>query len=102
MFRRLPEDGAAARQLVVMIDGETVRARDGDTVAAALLIAGCIDFRTTPVIGSKRGPFCMMGACFDCLVTIDGLPNQQACALRVRDGMKIERQHGARSLPGVE
>ena len=97
MFSRLP-DASAAREVVVTLDGAPIRARDGDTVAAALLSAGCIDFRTTPVIGSKRGAFCMMGVCFDCLVTIDGLPNQQACMLRVRDGMRIERQYGAASI----
>ena len=97
MFRRLPDDGSA-RRVSVTIDGAAIHARDGDTVAAALLAAGCIDFRTTPVIGSKRGPYCMMGACFDCLVTIDGVPNQQACMLRVRDGMTIARQQGAAAI----
>ena len=100
MFKRLPEAGKGAREVAVTFDGATIRARDGDTVAAALLAAGCIDFRTTPVIGSRRGPYCMMGACFDCLVTIDGLPNQQACMLRVRDGMRIERQQGAAAIGG--
>jgi D-hydroxyproline dehydrogenase subunit gamma len=98
MFRRLPEL-ATAPLFVVTIDGAAVNAREGDTVAAALLAAGCIDFRTTPVIGSKRGPYCLMGACFDCLVTIDGVPNRQACMLRIRDGMRIERQQGAASIP---
>jgi hypothetical protein len=60
--------------------------------------AGICDFRTTPVIGSRRGPWCMIGACFDCLVTIDGAPNQQACMVVVSDGMQIERQLGARDL----
>jgi NADH dehydrogenase/NADH:ubiquinone oxidoreductase subunit G len=32
----------------------------------------------------------MMGACFDCVVTIDGRRNVQACLARVADGMRIE------------
>ena len=80
------------------IDGVTIRACEGDTVAAALLAAGIGEFRTTPVIGSSRGPWCMMGVCFDCLVTIDGAPNQQGCMLPLRDGMQIERQRGAREI----
>jgi predicted molibdopterin-dependent oxidoreductase YjgC len=39
----------------------------------------------------------MMGVCFDCLVVIDGRPNQQACMVTVRDGMRVERQQGARA-----
>jgi len=97
MFRRLP-DTVARRAIAVTIDGAPASGFEGDTVAAALLAAGASDFRTTPVIGSRRGPFCMMGVCFDCLVTIDGAPNQQGCMIALRDGMKIERQHGARDV----
>jgi D-hydroxyproline dehydrogenase subunit gamma len=46
-------------------------------------------FRTTPVSGAQRGPFCMMGVCFDCLVEIDEQPNCQACTTRVAPGMRI-------------
>ncbi len=94
MFRRLPE--AQASSIEVMIDGRPFAARDGDTVAATLLAAGAAACRTTPVSGAARGPFCMMGVCFDCLVTIDGRPNQQGCLVPVRAGMRIERQSGAR------
>jgi predicted molibdopterin-dependent oxidoreductase YjgC len=91
MFRRLPEEPAAPRAAVlVAIDGEIVVARDGDNVAAVLLSTGKLAFRATPVSRALRGPFCMMGACFDCLVTIDGKPNQQACRIRVAAGMKVE------------
>ena len=30
-----------------------------------------------------------MGACFDCLVTVDGRPNQRACLTKVADGMEV-------------
>ena len=76
------------------MDGPVV-ARRGDTVAAALLACGQLAFRATVVSGAARGPYCMMGVCFDCLVTIDGHPNQQACMVRVHDGMRIESQQGA-------
>ena len=99
MYKRLPELAASnlnAGLLAVTIDGKPFAARDGDTVAATLLAAGLADCRTTPVLGSARGPFCMMGVCFDCLLVIDGRPNQQSCMIPTRDGMKIERQQGAR------
>jgi len=43
-------------------------------VAAALFAAGCIACRSTVATGAARGPFCMMGVCFDCMVTIDDRP----------------------------
>ena len=48
--------------------------------------------RTTPVTGAPRAPYCMMGVCFDCLVTIDGVGNRQGCLVPVREGMRIETQ----------
>jgi sarcosine oxidase subunit alpha len=38
----------------------------------------------------------MMGVCFDCLVTIDGIGSRQACLVPVREGMAIETQQGKR------
>jgi sarcosine oxidase subunit alpha len=96
MFQRLPETrGATVR---VAIDGQPHEARDGDTVAAAMLAAGFDHCRTTPVSDSPRSPYCMMGVCFDCLVTIDGTGNRQGCLVRVRDGMQITTQRGKREL----
>ena len=64
----------------------------GDTVAAALLAAGIDHCRTTPVTGAPRAPYCLMGVCFDCLVTIDGVGNRQACLVPVREGMRSRRR----------
>ena len=96
MFRRLHDDGRAA--VTIHLDGEPMEAREGDTVAAAMLAAGPGHTRTTPVSGAPRLPFCMMGVCFECLMEIDGVPNQQACMIEVRDGMSVKRQEGLRVL----
>lgn len=97
MFRRLPDADAATR-VALTIDGQPVEARVGDSVAAALLAAGRATCRTTPVSGAARGPFCLMGTCFECLVTIDGLGNRQGCQVAVREGMKVETQQGKREV----
>lgn len=94
MFKRLPDLQGAA--VAVTIDGEPFDAREGDSVAAALLAAGRNHCRETPVSGAKRAPYCMMGVCFDCLVTVDGIGNRQGCLIRVEHGMRIETQHGKR------
>jgi predicted molibdopterin-dependent oxidoreductase YjgC len=96
MFRRLRDVPRPA--VTIEMDGVALTAREGDSVAAALLAAGVGHTRTTPVGGRARLPYCMMGVCFDCLVEIDGVPNRQACLVRVRDGMKVRRQIGARDI----
>ena len=93
MFKRLADDGAA---VALTIDGKPVSARSVDTVAAVLLAAGIDRCRTTPVTGAPRLPYCLMGVCFDCLVTIDGVGSRQACLVPVREGMKVETQQGKR------
>ena len=92
-FARLPSPGRV-RRIAFLFDGEPVEAREGDTVATALLAAGAGATRTTTVSGVARGAYCMMGVCFECLVEIDGVPNRQGCLVAVTDGMRVRRQHG--------
>ena len=96
MFRRLPDAGGAVVRLTV--DGRPIEARAGDSVAAALLAAGIDTCRATTVTGAPRGPYCMMGVCFDCLVTVDGVGNRQGCLVTVAEGMAVAIQRGKREL----
>jgi len=96
MFRRLPDADAAT--VDVTIDGGNTRVRAGDTVAAALLSAGVLASRAADVSGAPRAPYCMMGVCFECLVTVDGVANRQGCLVPVGAGMRIETQHGKREV----
>ena len=93
MFKRLGDTGTA---VTLKVDGKPIHARTGDTVAAAMLAAGVDHCRTTPVTGAPRAPYCLMGVCFDCLVTIDGVGSRQGCLVPVREGMTVETQLGKR------
>ena len=93
MFRRI-DDAAAPAGVTISFEGQTIEAQVGDSLAAALLAHDVGPFRTTPVSGSPRTPYCLMGICFDCLVEVDGVPNRQACIVEVRDGMQVRRQRG--------
>ena len=83
-------------------EGRALPARAGETLACALLAAGITAFRETPVSGAPRGPLCLMGACFDCLVELDGAQNVQACLVAVRPGMCAAMQRGARHFDAPE
>jgi len=71
--------------------GETLVAREGQSVAAALADAGVRVFRHTSR-QSPRGLFCGMGVCQDCLVEVNGLPNQRACMTPVAPAMRVRTQ----------
>lgn len=97
MFQRI--DGLQpARQVRFSFEGRTLTATEGDSLALALLQAGVEVFRESTVSGAPRAPLCLMGVCFDCLLQVDGRANVQACMVHVREGMQVQRQHGARVL----
>jgi predicted molibdopterin-dependent oxidoreductase YjgC len=79
----------------VTFDGRPLPVRPGQTVAAVLLAAGVRSWRTTRVAGRPRGLFCGIGACFDCLVTVNGTPSVRACLTEARPGDVITTQEGA-------
>ena len=95
MFKSLASSSA---EVVVEIDGieETVPA--GVSIAAALLYLDRIPTRSSPVNDAPRAPFCMMGICFECLVEVDGEPNQRGCQRQVEAGMKLRLQLSAQGL----
>ena len=95
MFRKLHEPTQA---VTLYIDGAPVTAEAGESVAAVLLRQSPLWSRTTPVTQSRRAPYCMMGVCFECLASVDGEASVQTCLTFVRDGMRVERQQGKRSL----
>lgn len=81
-------------------DGQSVSAPCGASIAAALLSAGWRSLRQTPVSNSPRGPFCMMGACFDCLVKIDGV-TVQACMTPITEGLVVHQANDPINTPDL-
>ncbi|WP_044873983.1 (2Fe-2S)-binding protein [Pseudomonas sp. LFM046] len=70
------------------LDGRRLRLAEGTTVAAALALGGDGCSRTS-VSGQRRAPFCGMGICQECRVSIDG-QRRLACQTLCRDGMQVE------------
>lgn len=72
-----------------VFDGHPMTAQQGDTIASALYAAGVRIWRRSRS-GDERGLFCGIGLCYDCLVTVNGKPDQRACQTRVLPEMVIE------------
>lgn len=71
-------------------DGQNIEAPQGMTIAAALLANGITAFRHTADNEPERGPFCLMGTCYECIVMVDGL-RVQACMTQVPAGGTVDR-----------
>lgn len=95
-FRSVP--GCEEATIRLSFNGQEILARRGESVAAAVLGSYAGATRFTPGAGAPRAPFCMMGVCFECLMTIDGVANVQACLTEVREGMVIVPQDGPPSI----
>jgi hypothetical protein len=75
-------------------DGRDVNFEPGQTVGAALIATGVFSWRTTRRHSRPRGYFCGIGVCFDCLITVEGVPNLQACLVLAEPAMVVASQIG--------
>ena len=86
------------RTITFRFDDRAIPALEGETIAAALSAAGIVAFRHT-ASGAPRGLHCGMGACFDCVVTVDGRIGQRACMTKAADGMAVTGERAAPLAP---
>jgi hypothetical protein len=89
--RPLRSDRAVRRGPAVrfLADGAAFDAFEGESVAAALLAAGCRELRRSPRADAPRGMFCLMGSCQECLVWV-GSRKLPSCQVPVAEGLVVE------------
>src|SRR5215813_3416336 len=96
-----PQPGQQVEQgssLTFTFDGQPIKALKGDTVASALFAKGRKIFSRSFKYHRPRGLLCCSGDCPNCLMEIDGKPNQRSCQIAVREGMQAKSQHAWPSL----
>ena len=82
------------KEIEIFVNGQPVRAFEGETIGAALAAAGIRELRRTEQLKDPRGLYCCMGTCHGCLVTVDGQPSLRACITPVQAGQQITLQEG--------
>ncbi|MBW1697191.1 MAG: (2Fe-2S)-binding protein [Deltaproteobacteria bacterium] len=92
--RRVEKGVKRGRQFEIEVDGETIVAYEGETIAAALIAAGRRTFRRTAKKKHPRGMYCGIGLCFECMMVINGIPNTRACQTLATPGCRVETQEG--------
>jgi aerobic-type carbon monoxide dehydrogenase small subunit (CoxS/CutS family) len=98
--RRVEHGVVRGRRFEILLDGRTIVAYEGETIAAALTAAGVTTLRRTPKQGHPRGMFCGIGLCWECAVVVDGVPNTRACQTLATPGCCVETQEGLGRLEG--
>jgi thioredoxin reductase len=72
-------------------DGSPVRAKDGDSLASALVSQGIYGLKES-LDGGRRGVFCGMGVCNECAVVVNGELGKLACMTPAIDGAIVQHQ----------
>lgn len=94
MLKRIHKIRSEAELITITFEGKVLQVPAGETVLASVMAADMEYNRTSPISGAHRAGYCQMGVCFECLMEIDGIPNQQACNTIVYEGMVVNRQIG--------
>ena len=86
LVRAVPRSGGPVR---ITVNGAAVEAQAGDSVLVAVLLSRRA-LRRHEFGGEPRAGFCLMGACQDCWVWLDGERRVRACTTPVEAGMRID------------
>jgi predicted molibdopterin-dependent oxidoreductase YjgC len=88
---RLEKGVTRGRPVEIIVDGQRIKAYEGETIAAAMINAGQLVSRT--INGKPLGVYCNMGICHSCVMTVNGTSSVRICQTKVSDGCRVESQH---------
>lgn len=83
------------KPLRITVDGTRIEGLQGQSIAGVLLAHGATEWRTTTA-GRRRGVFCGIGVCFDCIATVNGESDVRLCLRRANDGDTVTTQDDTR------
>ena len=85
-------------ELAFRFEGRPVRGFAGDTIGSALYASGRRVFSRSFKYHRPRGLLCCTGACANCMMTVDGVPNVRVCVEPLRAGADVRAQNVVGSL----
>jgi D-hydroxyproline dehydrogenase subunit gamma len=88
-LRRLAETDRPA--VSFMLDGAATAALEGDTLLTAILARDGY-LRASEFGDGFRAGFCLMGACQDCWINVEGHGRVRACTTPVTEGLRVSRR----------
>ncbi|MFZ5643988.1 MAG: (2Fe-2S)-binding protein [Bacillota bacterium] len=106
-MQRLKEDSingscCPGEEVTFTFNGRELKGYAGEPIAAALLANGIRTLRQHEKSGRPRGIYCGIGHCYECRVTVDGIPGVRACLTPLRAGMEVASERTERVVSGSE
>ena len=84
------------KEVTITVDGKPILAREGESVAAALLANGIRVLRYSEKMGEARGIYCGIGHCYECRIHLKDVGEIRACITPVEEGMELTVKRGGR------
>lgn len=78
-------------KITIFFEGEAISARQGQTIASALVGQGVYNFGNSRNLVQPRGLFCSNGRCCSCYMTVNDIEHVRTCITLVEEGMRIQR-----------
>lgn len=82
------------KEISFYFNGKLLRAREGQTIAAALMANGIKKFGISRKLQQSRGVFCANGRCCSCFVSVNDLDHVLSCMNLVEEDMKVGSNNG--------
>jgi sarcosine oxidase subunit alpha len=95
-MRLPPHDGERLDRttpVAFTFEGDPISGFAGDTIGSALYASGRRVFSRSFKYHRPRGLLCCSGACANCMMTVDGVPNVRTCVEPARDGADVRAQN---------
>jgi len=89
---RLERGLQRGERVEITVDGKTVLAYRGETIATALMAAGHWVCRTAGEAANPMGVYCNIGICHSCVMTVNGVRNVRVCVTPVSQSCVVETQ----------
>ena len=86
------------KKIDIFVDGKKITAYEGETIASALIAAGIRTLNYSSKEHHPRSIYCGIGLCYNCIMTVDGVPNIKTCQTIVKDGCIVQTQKGLGDL----
>ncbi|WP_010531920.1 (2Fe-2S)-binding protein [Lentibacillus jeotgali] len=77
------------KEIKFFFNDEPLKAKVGQSIAAALMANGIKKFGVSRKLHQSRGLFCASGRCYSCFLTVDGLDHVLSCSTLVEEGMEV-------------
>lgn len=81
------------KEISFLFNGRRLKGLEGQPIAVALFVNGIRTIRICEITGEARGIYCGIGHCYECRVTVNGMPGKRACLTLLEKNMDVSSEN---------